>query len=151
MCDYSLMGLPNRLATEGENLVVHHYSTGSLGLGPKVAPPQGIWATLKAAFRPGPVPVVCVPPGARLLLRDIPVHIQLELGVSPEEEVVFTQTGSLENSHRDTIRFRNTEEILFQRLSVGQRVRVLDLSSAETPEPVLEHRLQLPIQPGFRW
>jgi len=98
MCDYSLMGLPNRLATDGEDLVVHHYNTGSMGLGPAVPPPQGFWATVKAFFDPAPVPVVCVPPGARLLLRDIPVPLQVKLGVGPEEEVVLTQTGALVNS-----------------------------------------------------
>jgi hypothetical protein len=32
MCDYSLCGIPNRLAIEGEELVVHRFRTGSLGL-----------------------------------------------------------------------------------------------------------------------
>ena len=147
MCDYSLMGLPNRLATEGEDLVVHHYSTGSMGLGPAVAPPQGFWATVKAFFSSAPVPVVCIPPGARLLLRDIPVPLQNEFGVGPEEEVLFTQTGALVNSHRDTIRFRNRKEVLLQRLHAGQRVRVLDLSTAETRIPAREERLQSTLRP----
>jgi hypothetical protein len=30
MCDYSLMAVPNRLAREGENLVVHRFPTSSL-------------------------------------------------------------------------------------------------------------------------
>jgi hypothetical protein len=32
MCDYSLAGVPNRLAVEGEQLVVHRFPTGSVGL-----------------------------------------------------------------------------------------------------------------------
>ena len=32
MCDYSLCGIPNRLAVEGEALVVHRFLTGSMGL-----------------------------------------------------------------------------------------------------------------------
>ncbi len=28
MCDYSLMSIPNRLASEGEELVVHWFETG---------------------------------------------------------------------------------------------------------------------------
>jgi len=32
MCDYSLAGNPNRLAVEGEELVVHPFPTGALGL-----------------------------------------------------------------------------------------------------------------------
>ena len=34
MCDYSLAGLPNRLAVEGEQLVVHRFQTGAMGLAP---------------------------------------------------------------------------------------------------------------------
>ena len=32
MCDYSLHGLPNRLAEEGEELVAHRFITGAIGL-----------------------------------------------------------------------------------------------------------------------
>ncbi len=32
MCDYSLHGIRNRLAEEGETLVVHRFFTGSKGL-----------------------------------------------------------------------------------------------------------------------
>ena len=32
MCDYSLAGVRNRLAVEGEQLVVQRFSTGALGL-----------------------------------------------------------------------------------------------------------------------
>ena len=32
MCDYSLAGIPNRLAVEGEELAVHRFPTGSIGL-----------------------------------------------------------------------------------------------------------------------
>ena len=32
MCDYSLCGLPTRLAVEGEELVVHRFRSGSMGL-----------------------------------------------------------------------------------------------------------------------
>ena len=34
MCDYSLMGISNRLALEGEDLVVYEFRTGSRGLTP---------------------------------------------------------------------------------------------------------------------
>ena len=32
MCDYSLAVLPKRLAVEGEELIVHRFRTGSIGL-----------------------------------------------------------------------------------------------------------------------
>ena len=59
MCDYSLAGVPNRLAVEGEQLVVHRFSTGSVGL----ASPCSSLSSKETA--------VCIPPGARLRLRDI--------------------------------------------------------------------------------
>ena len=32
MCDYSLMAIPNRLAVSGEELVIHRFEAGSVGL-----------------------------------------------------------------------------------------------------------------------
>ena len=32
MCDYSLAGISNRLAVESEELVIHRFHTGSIGL-----------------------------------------------------------------------------------------------------------------------
>ena len=32
MCEYSLMSFPNRLAHAGEDLIVHRFSSGSMGL-----------------------------------------------------------------------------------------------------------------------
>ena len=32
MCDYSLMAIPNRLAVSGEQLVVHRFEAGMVGL-----------------------------------------------------------------------------------------------------------------------
>jgi hypothetical protein len=49
-------------------------------------------------------------------------------------EAVFTQITAAANTFRDAVRFHNGVEILLQRLDVGQRVRVLSLSSAEGPE-----------------
>jgi hypothetical protein len=43
MCDYSLAGIPNRLAAEGEHLVVYRFSTGARGLTPPTASPALGW------------------------------------------------------------------------------------------------------------
>ena len=77
MCDYSLLGVPNRLAVEGEELVVHRFDTGSMGL----TEPLGrgtedlnrpFWAIIKEWFIPaesrGAV-AVCISPGAALLVH----------------------------------------------------------------------------------
>lgn len=142
MCDYSLMGVPNRLACEGEDLVVYEFPTGSRGLTPevpvtnteKVEKRYGMFESLIEKILGGPEPertAVCIPPGARLLLADIPEGLQKSLVVGPSEEVIFTQLTAMPNRYRDAVRFNNGREILLQRLNEGQRVRVLRLSLAE--------------------
>ena len=144
MCDYSLMAVPNRLAQEGEELVAHRFPTGSLGLasprdlkGIADAPApvrRSLWCTLKDFCNPPktePAPAVCIPPGARLRLQDIPARMQHEMGVGPVEDVTFTQITAAVNSYRDAIRFTNGREVRLQELREGQRVVVLDLSVAE--------------------
>jgi len=66
MCDYSLMGVPNRLAQEGEDLVTHRFRTGSLGLAPAgtqaggFGTTTGFWSMLKTFLRGEPGPAVAV-------------------------------------------------------------------------------------------
>ena len=144
MCDYSLMAVPNRLAREGEELVAHRFPTGSLGLAspadversaqPPARPQQTLWCRLKDFFNPPrtePVPAVCIPPGARLRLEDVPARLQREFHVGAVEEVTFTQISAAVNSYRDAIRFADGREVRLQELREGQRVVVLDLSLAE--------------------
>jgi hypothetical protein len=101
------------------------------------APPpahRSWWCTVKEFFNPPhvpPVPAVCIPPGSRLELQDIPARLQRDLGVSAVEMVTFTQISPAANSYRDAVRFPNGREVRLQELREGQRVRVLDLSMAE--------------------
>ena len=74
---------------------------------------------------------MCIPPGARLRLQDIPARLQHELNVGPVEDVTFTQITAAVNSYRDAVRFTNGREVRLQELREGQRVMVLDLSVAE--------------------
>lgn len=144
MCDYSLMAVPNRLAQQGEDLVAHRFPTGSLGLAspadlkralePAPTARRSFWCTVKAFFNPPrtePVPAVCIPPGARLQLQEIPARLQHEFGVGPVEDVTFTQISAAVNSYRDAVRFANGREVRLQELREGLKVRVLDLSMAE--------------------
>ena len=144
MCDYSLMAVPNRLAREGEDLVAHRFPTGSIGLAspvdlrlatePQPTCQKSLWRRVAEFFDPPraePVPAVCIPPGARLHLQDIPARLQQELCVGPAEDVSFTQISAAVNSYRDAVRFGNGREVRLQELREGQRVRVLDLSLAE--------------------
>lgn len=146
MCDYSLMGVPNRLANEGEDLVVHRFCTGSRGLTPqedflKANPGeqmrfggfQSIVRTLFGILKTDSV-AVCIPPGTRLLLGDIPEDVQNSLQVGPIEEVTFTQLTAKPNTYRDAVRFKNGHELLIQQLKDGERVKVLELPLEGAPD-----------------
>ena len=156
MCDYSLFAIPNRLAKEQEDLVAHRFPTGSMGL----ASPADLrrnaelrqrgsggswWSAIKGFFtipKTEPVPAVCIPPGARLQLQDIPVRLQQELGVGAQEDVVFTQTSASVNTYRDAVRFANGRELNLQELREGQRVRVQSLALAEPMPERIEEEAQ---------
>ena len=154
MCDYSLHGLPNRLAREGEDLVAHRFSTGAIGLASPAElgraflshrhEKQTFWSALKAAFLPAAcseVPAVCIPPGARLRLTGIPAGLQRELDLGPDEIVTFTQTTAMPNMYHDAVRFANGRQVLLQVLREGQRVRVLSLGSTEPEESRYRHTI----------
>lgn len=123
MCDYSLAGLPNRLAVEGGQLVVHQFPTGSLGLA-SPCPSLSRWWSAKQN------PAVCIPPGARLLLQDIPKDLQQQFGVRETEEVAFVQLSATPYQFRDGVRFSNGREIPLQQLRC-QQVEVLSLASGD--------------------
>ncbi len=142
MCDYSLMAVPNRLAQEGEELVMHRFPTGSLGLASPSdrkratrppAAPRTFWNGLTSFFNPpqiDPVCAVCIPPGARLRLHDLPVKLQRQFDVGADETVTFTQLSATAHAYRDAIRFSGGGVIRLQELCEGLRVTVVDLSLA---------------------
>jgi hypothetical protein len=150
MCDYSLHQNRTRLAEDGEELVVHRFSGGSLGLAsPKElnaktaycsqysgAPCAWSWSRVTSLFRwangeASRVTAVCIPPGSRLVLRDIGANIQKQMGVEAEEYVVFDQLSADASTYRDCVTFRNGQKLSLQRLRPGQRVDVLTLTPAE--------------------
>lgn len=150
MCDYSLMAVKNRLALCEEELVVRRFEIRCMAL---VAVADAEAAKLREEppartfgeklrrmlfpAEPEQCPVVCIPPGARLLLRDIPEKLQRELKLPcAEQEVVFTELET--TGYRDAVRFENGAEVLLQRLAEGMRVRVLALSSEPEEETVIE-------------
>jgi hypothetical protein len=153
MCDYSLMAIQNRLAVSGEDLVVHRFEVGSvIGLASacdldksreyRKAQPRGFWQRLKDCFNcPDAlaIPAVCIPPGARLLVQDIPLALRRECGFQEgAEEAFFTQLTAAANTFRDAVCFKNGVVVLLQRFAEGQRVRVLDLSSTDDQETPLQ-------------
>lgn len=157
MCDYSLHAFRNRLAIDGEDLVVHRFLGASLGLASPMdvralkdesvssSARDNLWnriVTWLKAQKPKwelekQICAVCVPPGARLILRDIPRGLQKELRVCEVEAVTFVQTSADENTYRDAVRFSNRRELLLQSLDEGQRLIVLAVSPDEAPESAL--------------
>lgn len=156
MCDYSLGEIHNRLAVEGEELVVHRFPTHTLGLaspadigcGAEPCHHKSIWAQLKdaiaQAFGPSKfVPAVCVPPGASLVLSGIPAPLQERWDVTEEEQVVFIQTSMDVNRHRDGVRFvRTGYELLLQHLPEGLRVKIVSLGN----DPVMPDKGAVPVR-----
>ncbi|HEX3748714.1 MAG TPA: hypothetical protein VHW09_32530 [Bryobacteraceae bacterium] len=147
MCDYSLMAVPNRLAHEGEELVTHRFPTGSLGMAspadiqaaitPRNPGQQSVWQKIRAFFDPTAAPAVCavcLPPGAKLLICDIPPRQQQQWHVGECEEGVFTQISAAANTYRDAVRFPNGCEVRLQEFRERMRVKVLDLSGTEQVE-----------------
>ncbi len=149
MCDYSLHAIPNRLAVEGEELVTHRFPTSSIGLASAadLAKTNRVrldwghgrgswWSAVKSWLKPPSlrierVPAVCIPPGARLRMRDIPKNLQRELGVGAVEEVKFVELSASAYRYRDGVRFTNGREILLQYLDEGLHMNVLWLGSTE--------------------
>jgi hypothetical protein len=153
MCDYSLYEFPNRLAREGEELITYRFPSGSMGLVSLVElenarsresaqdkPSRNrLWGAatihfdLLSQFRPSAlsnVCAICVPPGARLILKDISAEMQSTLGLSREEGGKFTETSAETHRHRDAITLSNGCVIPLQQLREGQRVEVLSLVPA---------------------
>jgi hypothetical protein len=145
MCDYSLGGIPNRLAVEGEELVAHRFVTGSMGLASEadLRPPEmaqtvrnkSFWQIVKSVFEGRPrchePAAVCIPPGARLIVKNISEDLRRKWGVEEEECVVFTQIGANAYSYRDAVQFRNGKQVLLQNLREGTRLQVLSMSGAD--------------------
>jgi hypothetical protein len=160
MCDYSLMAVPNRLAREGEELVLFRFPTGSLGLASPAdvrravcRPPASrtFLERLKSFFNPpqtDAVCAVCIPPGARLRLLGLHPRLQRQYGADAEETVTFTQITAAVHSYRDAVRFRNGREVRLQDLYEGMRVRVVDLSLAEELdlETLRRERAEFPVR-----
>ena len=135
MCDYSLHGIRNRLADEGETLVVHRFYTGSKGLtSPEylkpVAKPKGLIAALKEMFGTPPDEcAVCIPDGAKLTLRGISPELQRVHGLCSTELGTFRQLSAEAATYRDAVEFENGVKLRLQDLEEGQLVQVMALCS----------------------
>lgn len=160
MCDYSLMNLPNRLANEGEILVTHKFSSGSVGFvalqelcahrNQSESKPTGLWSTIKVWFSGPPVvpglAAVCIPPGARLQVVSVSLRGDKGLGAQPDDELTFTQLSASWNQFRDALRHRNGREVLLQNVGTGLQVQIVSLASAEELESHAEYVNGVPLR-----
>src|SRR5580704_2636742 len=107
MCDCSGAIVPSRLATEGQQLIVHKFPNGSLGLaliadvrrnqaGPGQARGSSFWSRLLHRFQNVPqvsdsIPAISVPTGTHVILKGIPGSLQQKYGLEGLEGAVFVQ------------------------------------------------------------
>ena len=163
MCDYSLQGVPNRLAIEGEELVTYRFPTMSVGMAtptdvaaanrPKrqVECRRSWWSALRHWLDPqmelDQVPAVCIPPGAHLLMNHIPEVLREKFALKVVEDVTFVQLSAEAYRYRDGIQFRNDKQVLLQDITEGVRFEVLSLTSSQqgaeaepqrVPDPLLD-------------
>lgn len=152
MCDYSLCGIPNRLAVEHEELVIHRFQTCTIGLASLLEIQQAeaawrrrdLWSRVRdiLTMTSCEVTAVCVPPGAWLVLKGIPKDIRRNFGVQSSEKVQFTQTSAAENLHRDAVQFSNGRYISLQRLRPGMRAEILSLQGVNLAVQLGEDAIQ---------
>jgi hypothetical protein len=129
MCDYSRVHFLNRLAAGGEELFIHRFPSGTMGMG---SPDPGLKALV---FRCNST-AVCVPSRARLPLREIPEWIREQLEISALEEVTLLEQTAEAFRYRDTVCFANGRKVLLERLP--PRLRVLSFDSADPRGTELE-------------
>jgi hypothetical protein len=143
MCDYPPRSIRNRLAETGEDLVLHKFETGSFGFASAVdlqeceskneKTSSGIWAVMKDWLllpqHSARVPAICVPPGAQLLLSDIPASVQASLYIRSSEIAVFTELHARHYRFRDALLLPNATRVLLQDLPEGLHALVLSMSS----------------------
>lgn len=136
MCDYSLHGIKNRLAEVGEVLVLHQFSTGSMGL---TSPKYLVESKFKGLLRFLEIPgirlkecAICIPDGASLVLSNINPVTRRVHNLADTESVTFRQLSANDYAYRDAVEFESGLKVRLQDLEIGQVFEVCSLSS----EPV---------------
>jgi hypothetical protein len=141
MCDYSLQGLPNRLAVDGEQLITYRFRTGSMGLASpgdiaartcaqqQATEHRSWWSAvlqwLDGGVEKDEVPAVCVPPGTRLLMNHVPERMRRDFNLNAVEEVTFVQLSAEAFQFRDAIRFGDGRQLLLQSFPSNVTFQVL--------------------------
>lgn len=139
MCDYSLSGIPNRPAIEGERLTTYLFPNGVMGFVSETElavfsrARTSLWTRLRAWLNSEAPCAVCLPAGATLVLRDTPAWLRTSLAES--DEVVSFFQDEPKDEFRDAIRSRRGTKLLIQQLPERQVADVLSLTGAAQIEP----------------
>ncbi|HLI85054.1 MAG TPA: hypothetical protein VKV17_14120 [Bryobacteraceae bacterium] len=149
----------NRLAVEGEDLVVHRFPSGSKGLASPSDLPENRprerrswWVELKNALlgtQDQSVPAVCIPPGATLKIHNLNEPLQRKYKLHSEETVAFEELTGAVNTYRDAVHFSNDIQLRIQDLPEGLQVTVIDLGGAEAEPPVTTREAELLFRDRF--
>lgn len=140
MCDYSLHGIPNRLAQKDEVLVVYRFDTGSKGLTSpnylNLVPRPALTAALESKYigSEPQIRAVCIPDGTKLAIDGMSEMLQSIYGFHPTETVIFRQLSVDSQTYRDAMEFTNGVRLSLQDLQEGQHVKVFSLGSVEAVE-----------------
>jgi len=142
MCDYSLYTVNNRLAFESDDLVLHRFDTGSLGFCAVSELRQEMdrgalargWSSFMRWLFPRKkcgLTAVCVPPGARLLISEVPKNARPGFELLEMESVEFTQLSEMSYAYRDALRLPDGKTVLLQKLPEGLRATVMALAAED--------------------
>lgn len=149
MCDYSLMTIPQRLAIEGEELIAHWFESSALGLVPRTdyecwSDVKKVWEKVKALLLADcePGPVVCILPGTRVRLSGLPEVLRDRFDLASVEDATFIQLPLEATVHWDALRFDNRAIVPLELLPERQRVKVLQLASAEEEHHADRYQLE---------
>src|SRR5438132_10582050 len=110
--------IPRRRAMEREELVVHRFPSGTVGLTSRsdlraAGLEQNRTAGKRfsgrikdffAAPQGPPIASICVAPGTLLIVKDIPPRLQRKWAIWSEEGAIFVWTKAAANSDCDTMR-----------------------------------------------
>jgi hypothetical protein len=144
MCNASLHTTQNRLAEEGEDLILHRFQSGTLKFvsafdrtklehAAARGETAGFWSSLKHRIRnQRPLRRVLIPPGSRLLLVDIPQSLRTSPSWGTSAVVVFIEIVERSNSYRDGVVFPQGARVPLQDLPEGLHALVLSTSAQES-------------------
>ena len=142
MSSDSLFATRNRLVAEGEQLVLLNVSAGSLVW------VSTFWQGIARCFESEntsdgspPVPVVWVPSGTYLILKDLPRFLQQRYGLEEEEGAIYLRPDAGDGTSGGELCFNNGALVQLRELRAGQLVEVLSL--AGTQPTLYEPELQM--------